>query len=65
MSKTTAANFDERQAEIEGIKDEIQAAASDLSCAESCETAEDFDVNVSAAEHSLHMAMKELKELRQ
>ena len=52
------------QADIDEQRDEIACANDLLSCAESCETVDDALENLSEAEDTLEVALKEVRALR-
>ena len=64
MKKTTAENIDDRQAGVDDMSANIEAAADSLSNAVSCETPEDFDENIDEAINYLKIALSELKAFR-
>ena len=61
--KTTEENMDDRQAEICDLREKLNAVGDSLSCAEDCETPEDFNANTAEALSGLQDVIKELKAL--
>ncbi len=47
MSKTTADNLSDRQGDVSELSQIVEHITDAISCAESCETAADFDANLS------------------
>lgn len=64
MTKTTKETLKDRQAEIADIMRTVKAALDELALAESCETPEDFDINLADARVRLKIAKCEIEEVR-
>ncbi len=64
MSKTTRKNMEERQALVSDLRKQINAMDEAIEQAESCETPEDFDVNVTEAIASARMFIAEAHTMR-